>query len=103
MTTEYITYSIKDVTDFYKQLDDNSLDGIEDDTNLCLISQQPLEEQHVTLVCGHKFNYDPFFKDVYNHKKNIIHLIQYVFAIIKYDVLIVEIFKINSFHIVLKR
>ena len=69
MTTEYITYNIKDVTDFYKQLDDNSLDGVEDDTNLCLISQQPLEEQHVTLVCGHRFNYDPLFKDVYNHKK----------------------------------
>ena len=69
MTTEYITYNIKDVTDFYNQIHDNSLDEIEENANVCLISQQPLEEDHITLLCGHRFNYDPLFKDVYNHKK----------------------------------
>ena len=69
MTTEYITYNIKDVTDFYNQLHDNSLDEIEENTDVCLISQQPLEEGHITLLCGHRFNYDPLFNDVYNHKK----------------------------------
>ena len=35
----------------------------------CLITQTPLCIDHVTLVCGHKFNYDAIFNDVYNHKK----------------------------------
>jgi hypothetical protein len=70
MTTEYITYEIEDNLDFYKQLDENSVDSFqEDNTKLCLITQQPLEESHVVLNCGHCFNYDAIFKDVYNHKK----------------------------------
>lgn len=45
-----------------------------DDTKLCLITMLPLDDNHVTLECGHSFNYDPLFKDVYNHKKMFIRL-----------------------------
>ena len=69
MTTEYITYNIQDIKDFYNQLDNNSLDETKENADVCLISQQPLEEDHITLLCGHRFNYDPLFKDIYNHKK----------------------------------
>jgi hypothetical protein len=30
----------------------------------CLITDEPLRRDHVTLQCGHKFNYVPLFKDV---------------------------------------
>lgn len=30
----------------------------------CLISDQPLDSHHVTMKCGHKFNYEPIFKFV---------------------------------------
>ena len=36
--------------------------NIED--NLCLISNLPLEENHVKLCCGHKFNYASIFNEV---------------------------------------
>lgn len=37
--------------------------------NVCLITHEPLEENHIKLRCGHKFNYDAIYIDVYNHKK----------------------------------
>ena len=36
---------------------------------VCLITMLPLDNNYITLECGHTFNYDPLFKDVYNHKK----------------------------------
>lgn len=35
----------------------------------CLISGEPLTET-VELTCGHKFNYEPLFKEVFNQKLN---------------------------------
>ena len=46
--------------------------NIED--NLCLISNSPLEEQHVKLCCGHKFNYASIFNEIVNQKKKYNHL-----------------------------
>ena len=46
--------------------------NIED--NLCLISNLPLEENHVKLCCGHKFNYASIFNEVMNQKKTYNHL-----------------------------
>lgn len=34
----------------------------------CLISGEKLDDSFVQLNCGHKFNYNPIFKDIYNHK-----------------------------------
>jgi len=43
------------------------------DTNtkkLCLISNEELEEEYVTLRCKHTFNYIPLFKEIVKQKKN---------------------------------
>lgn len=58
-------------SELYKSLDDNeSIFKTEDDNNLCLITNQLLTVNYVTMNCGHKFNYIPLFKDIDNHKKN---------------------------------
>ena len=63
--------SATDMLYFYAELgndtesDDDTVVGEES----CMITQTPLCIDHVTLVCGHKFNYDAIFNDVYNHKK----------------------------------
>ena len=38
---------------------------------LCLISNKPLEDNHITLSCNHKFNYTPLFHEVKKQKKII--------------------------------
>lgn len=64
---------------FAEQLDIDTSDDEENqtfgiDTNKCLITLSPLDNNHVTLECGHKFNYNAIFNDVYNHKKIFQHL-----------------------------
>jgi hypothetical protein len=53
-------------TELYKSLDND--DNINDD-NLCLITNQPLIDNYVQLQCGHKFNYEPLYNDIKNHKQ----------------------------------
>ena len=36
--------------------------------NLCLITNQPLQDDFVTLECKHKFNYKPIFQEIYRQK-----------------------------------
>jgi hypothetical protein len=38
------------------------------DTNICLITKEPLEPNHITLSCNHKFNYVPLYNEVVNQK-----------------------------------
>jgi hypothetical protein len=40
----------------------------ESETNVCLITHQPLNAYHVQLTCGHKFNYEPLFQEVMRQK-----------------------------------
>lgn len=40
----------------------------EDDTLMCKISGQPLNQYSVTLSCNHHFNYDALYKEIYNQK-----------------------------------
>uniref|UniRef100_A0A6C0KXK0 RING-type domain-containing protein n=1 Tax=viral metagenome TaxID=1070528 RepID=A0A6C0KXK0_9ZZZZ len=65
-------YNIEGGINFYetlfKMLDDDEKN--ETSQNLCLITNEPLTENYVTLECNHKFNYLPLFNDVKNHKKN---------------------------------
>jgi hypothetical protein len=68
-------YIVEGAIDFfselYKSLDEKSSQfKTEEDDNLCLITNQPLTNHYVELLCGHKFNYIPLFKDIENHKKN---------------------------------
>jgi hypothetical protein len=52
--------------ELYKSLDDEENDQEE---NLCLITNMPLTNPFVEMECGHKFNYEPLYNDVLNHKK----------------------------------
>lgn len=55
------------LVDFYSEIDNIDLN---EEENICLISNLPLDENHITLKCGHKFNYRPIYNDVINVKSN---------------------------------
>ena len=56
--------------ELYKSLDATESNAkTEIDDNLCLITNQLLTDNFVKLNCGHKFNYEPLFNDILNHKK----------------------------------
>jgi hypothetical protein len=64
-------YNIEGGIDFYAELY-KSLDieeELEEDANVCLITNKPLTDKHVIMDCGHKFNYIPIYKDIVNHKQ----------------------------------
>lgn len=69
-----VKYIIEGGSDFYTELY-NSLDIEEDeqktdnDNNICLITNLPLTTNFVVMECGHKFNYNPLYKDLLNHKQ----------------------------------
>ena len=58
-------YIVENDIDFYKHLHESD-DATE--TNVCLISGMPLQEKRVKLVCGHKFNYEPLYNDIFNQR-----------------------------------
>lgn len=58
-------YVAENNLDFYKLLSENDHSDIIDDTNLCLITMEELNTNHITLDCNHKFNYMPLLKDMY--------------------------------------
>ena len=65
MTTNYI---IEGNINFYDELY-KSLDYDEDEQNeICQINGEVLCDKFVTLECGHKFNYIPLYKEIYNQK-----------------------------------
>ena len=39
-----------------------------DESNLCNISGEKLTNYHISLECGHKFNYIPLFNEIYKQK-----------------------------------
>jgi hypothetical protein len=53
---------------FYEQLKKMIEDPSETLCHECCITQTPLLEDHVTLECGHKFNYDAIFNEIYQQK-----------------------------------
>jgi len=53
-------------TDFLDML--NIDDSIVDEDNCCLISQEELMPNHITLLCGHAFNYDCILSEVIHQK-----------------------------------
>jgi len=52
--------------ELYKSLDETPETDL---AEVCLITNAPLKENHVTLACNHKFNYDAIYNDVFYHKK----------------------------------
>lgn len=70
MTTKYIIQgNINFYDELYKSLDDSD-DENEQKDNICQITGEPLTSRFVTMECGHKFNYKPLFKEIYNQKYN---------------------------------
>ena len=65
-----VKYQIEGNISFYEELY-KSLDEEEgeNDTGVCLITDNPLTAHFVTMDCGHKFNYEPLYNDILNHKK----------------------------------
>lgn len=59
-------YVIEDNIDFYSALNDS--DDEEDDTKVCLISQKILDQNAITLNCGHSFNYVEIYNEVKKQK-----------------------------------
>jgi hypothetical protein len=72
--TMNVIYEIEGDIDFFKELKGittNETVGsavileIEDKpVERCLITDEKLRKDHITLKCGHKFNYVPLFKEV---------------------------------------
>lgn len=58
-------FVIEDNIDFYSEI--NKDEEINQD-NICLITQNILDKDHISLECGHKFNYEAIFNDIINHK-----------------------------------
>ena len=55
---------------FYEELNNSLNDNIElQPENVCLISNLPLDDTHITLPCNHKFNYYYIFNEILNIKK----------------------------------
>jgi hypothetical protein len=77
-------YKLENNIDFYKELYSSLYEGnviettndVDNNVDLCLISNLPLKDCFVKLKCGHKFNYEPLYKDIFNHKKRFNNLEQ---------------------------
>lgn len=48
----------------------NENNDVNNDKKTCLISQEPLLDEHITLECGHKFNYLDILTEVIEQKQN---------------------------------
>ena len=63
-------YYIEGNVNFYSELlknDDTDVDNT-DNTDKCLLSLEPLNDTCITLLCGHKFNYMPLYREIYQKK-----------------------------------
>jgi hypothetical protein len=58
-------YIIEDDIDFYKELNMSSDNNL---NNTCLITNEPLGKNKITLPCNHSFNYLPLYKEVCKQK-----------------------------------
>lgn len=67
-------YEVEDNIDFYAELlkdDDSFIDNSEEtNSNICLLTQQPLDKTAITLPCKHSFNYLALFNEVKIQKKD---------------------------------
>jgi hypothetical protein len=66
-------YNIEGNINFYSELLKNDDTDI-DNTDKCLLSLEPLNDTCITLLCGHKFNYMPLYREIYQ-KKIIINIL----------------------------
>ena len=67
MNHQGFEYEVEGEIDFFnelKQMTSASTAPTESTAPRCLITDEPLRRDHITLQCGHRFNYVPLFKDV---------------------------------------
>jgi hypothetical protein len=57
--------------EFMKSISDNIL--INDTSNVCMITNEPLELYSIKLNCGHQFNYKPLYNSVIAYLNNQYH------------------------------
>lgn len=71
MTNYMVEGNIDFFKELYKSLDEEETkeDDYAMDTDLCLITNQSLENHYVKMNCGHKFNYLPLYKYLINYKQ----------------------------------
>lgn len=62
------TYIIEENFDFWNELNNIHSQPVIDCDNICLITKEPLTQNHLTLPCGHKFNYKPLCKEMVSVK-----------------------------------
>lgn len=58
---------------FNQMLADSDDEDSDENNNICLISHENLNENHVVLLCNHKFNYKYIYDEVYSQKYVINH------------------------------
>jgi hypothetical protein len=58
-------YKIEDNLSFFEELEKEDISSSE---NICYISNLPLEDNHIILKCGHKFNSFYIFNEFFNKK-----------------------------------
>ena len=75
--SEFI-YEIEGGLDFFKELkqmksaEKNTVNAQVDNVDRCRITDEKLRKDHITLKCGHKFNYVPLFKEVIFQKCSLL-------------------------------
>ena len=52
----------------FKSISETDETNDQEDNNVCLITNETLEEDYITLDCGHKFNYVSIYNEVYQQK-----------------------------------
>ena len=69
---QYLSYN-NEMSVFNKELLEllcqNDSESQAEEVNTCLISNLPLDCNHISLSCGHKFNYKSIFSEVKNQKR----------------------------------
>jgi hypothetical protein len=54
------------ITEFYNII--NNTHSNDNENNICLITSEPLLFNYIILDCGHKFNYEAIYNEVYNQQ-----------------------------------
>jgi hypothetical protein len=59
---------LEDNLNFYDEINNFDSDQEEDDNNICLLSNLPLDSNHIVLPCNHSFNFFPLYKEIVSQK-----------------------------------
>ena len=67
-----MNYLLEGGGDFHSELlEAICKDNTNKSSNLCLITAMPLEQNYITLNCGHDFNYKSILEEITKQKKTV--------------------------------